>query len=78
MNQNIMPRNQYTVTRTGIVVGCAHIQKPYVPVDEHAQLIQNSLLKSKEDVCVQSIVAYIVTALVALIAALFHIFPQLA
>ena len=78
MNQNVMPRNQYTVTRTGIVIGCAHIQKPYVPVDEHAQLIQNSLLNSKEDVCTESVVAYIVTALVALIAALFHIFPQFA
>lgn len=41
----MMPRNHYTKTKTGIVIGCAHI--PHLPpeIDEHTTLVQQVLLK---------------------------------
>lgn len=44
-----MPRNHYTTTKTGIVIGCAHIK--YVPptIDEHTTVIQQVLLSNYRD-----------------------------
>lgn len=41
-----MPRNYYTRTKTGIVIGCAHI--PHLPpaIDEHTTTIQQALLNT--------------------------------
>lgn len=41
-----LPRNQYTKTRTGIVIGGAHINRLPPVTDEHTSLIQQVLLKS--------------------------------
>ena len=41
-----LPRNQYTKTRTGIVIGAAHINRLPPVTDEHTALIQQVLLKS--------------------------------
>ena len=42
----MMPRNHYTKTKTGIVIGCAHI--PHLPpeIDEHTTTIQQVLLNT--------------------------------
>ena len=41
-----MPRNQYTQTKTGIVIGCAHINHLPPTIDEHTTVIQQLLLDS--------------------------------
>ena len=42
----MMPRNQYTRTKAGIIIGCAHI--PHLPptIDEHTTTIQQVLLNA--------------------------------
>ena len=42
----MMPRNHYTRTKAGIVIGCAYI--PHLPpvVDEHTTTIQQALLNT--------------------------------
>ena len=44
-----MPRNQYTQTKTGIVIGCAHINHLPPTIDEHTTVIQQLLLDSYQN-----------------------------
>lgn len=39
-----IPRKHYTRTKTGIVIGCAHINHLPPTVDEHTTIIQQTLL----------------------------------
>lgn len=42
----MMPRNQYTRTKSGIVIGCAHIARLPPTTDEHTTTIQQVLLNA--------------------------------
>ena len=44
-----MPRNQYTQTKTGIVIGCVHINHLPSTIDEHTTVIQQLLLDSYQN-----------------------------
>ena len=44
-----MPRNQYTQTKTGIVIGCAHINHLPPTIDEHTTVIQQLLLDNYQN-----------------------------
>ena len=67
-----MPRNQYTQTKTGIVIGCAHINNLPPTIDEHTTVIQQLLLNSyqnpSKDKWFRRAYAICVMALIAAIA----------
>ena len=67
-----MPRNQYTRTKTGIVIGCAHINHLPPTIDEHTTVIQQLLLDSyqnpSKDKWISWAYAIGVMALIAVIA----------
>ena len=72
MGYVVMPRNHYTTTKTGIVIGCAHIN--YLPptIDEHTTIIQQLLLNNyrnpSKDKCIRRTYAIGVMALIVAIA----------
>ena len=60
----VMPREMYTKTSTGIVIGSAYIQKASVSIDEDTQRIQNSLLAAlKESLSWGTIIYLLLVAL---------------
>lgn len=47
MGHVVMPRKHFTTTKTGIVIGCAHIHKPSYEVDSDMTLVQDRLLHDR-------------------------------
>lgn len=72
MSYQAMPRNQYTRTKTGIVIGSAYVHKASCQVDEDMQKVQNSLLKETDHSLAKFVIGYIL--LVCFAGALFGIY----
>lgn len=69
MGYVVMPRNQFATTKTGIVIGCAHIHKTSYEVDGDMSQIQDHLLHGRKPSLWPWVVGYI--GLLCLIGALF-------
>lgn len=69
MGYVVMPRNHYTTTKTGIVIGSAHIHKPSYEVDGDMSRIQDHLLHGRKPSLWPWVVGYI--CLLCLMGAMF-------